>query len=96
MEEPMVQDTYSDMLGKVLGLSYEMEATHGAAFFMSDDAVFKDRGDENVDIVTRSDFCALKDRPTSHGAHCLDCSREALISPYFADIQQEIINTFCR
>ena len=99
MEEATAQDTYSNMLGKVLGLSYEIDTAQGAALLMSDDAVYKDRGGEDVDTVAGSDFCAEPYRPTnatSQAAHCLDCSREALTTPHFADIQQEIINTFCR
>jgi hypothetical protein len=98
MVTPMEQGPFSDRLAKLLQVSSEMKTDDSVALFMTDDVRVKEE-DTEQGVDGGLDFCALLDFPTdatSQAVQCLDCSCQALTPAHFADIQQEIINTFCR
>jgi hypothetical protein len=103
MVTPMGQEPFSDMLAKLLQVSSEMKTDDSLALFMTDDVGVEEEATEQEVEAQPSDgglhFCALLDCPTdatTQAAHCLDCSFQTLTPAHYADIQQEIINTFCR
>ena len=99
MVTPMEQGPFSDRLAKLLQVSSEMKTDDSVALFMTDDVRVKEEDTEQEGVDVGLDFCALLDFPTdatSQAVQCLDCSCPTLTPAHFADIQQEIINTFCR